>query len=424
MTGNKAEAEGGGLWNSKTGTLIITDASGSVLIDNNTEAGDAAIVGGDFTTLQGGGGIFNDGDGIAGTGGTLMIMDTAFVNTVTISNNLATGANRGSGGGILTIGGDVTINGAVIDTNEAVRAGGGIEIVSGPNISLTKVMVTNNDVSTAGKIATAMPGNGGGLHITADATVTIDLSTFSKNAAGNEGGGLWNSATADIELSRSTVDGNTAPLGGGIFQDGGAMKAVASGNFAVLDSTISNNTATTAGGGVQTENGLVVILNSTVSGNMSSADGGGIGLTGGTVSLSNSTVAMNTAATTGGGVSVAGGKFTTVSSIIALNTAPTGPDANGPVTSTGNNLFGSTAGAIIAAGPNDLLNVDPLLGPLADNGGPTLTHAVLAGSPALDAGSNPQGLTNDQRGTGFVRTLGAGTDIGASRPNRWARRLP
>ena len=413
VTGNKAEAEGGGLWNSKTGTLIITDASGSVLIDNNTAAGDAAIVGGDFTTLQGGGGIFNDGDGLAGTGGTLTILDTAFVNTVTISNNLATGAARGSGGGILTIGGDVTITGAVVSGNEAIRAGGGIEIVSGPNISLSKVMVTGNDVSTAGTLPTANPGNGGGLHITADATVNIDLSTFTMNAAGNEGGGLWNSATGDIQLSRSTVDGNSAPMGGGIFQDGGTGGAVGTGNFAVMDSTISNNTATLAGGGVQSENGLVAIVNSTISGNMSMATGGGIGLTDGTVSLANSTVAFNSATTTGGGVEVTGGTFTTVSSIIAKNTGATGPDVNGTATSTGNNLFGSTMGLTIAGGPNDLMDVDPLLGPLAINGGPTQTHALQAGSPALNTGSNTLALANDQRGTGFARTFGSGTDIGA-----------
>ena len=413
ITGNMAAAEGGGLWNSKTGTLIITDASGSVLIDGNTAAGDAAIVGGDFTTLQGGGGIFNDGDGLAGTGGTLTILDTSTMNTVTISNNLATGASRGSGGGILTIGGDVAITGAIISGNEAIRAGGGIEIVSGPNISLSKVMVTGNDVSTAGTLPTANPGNGGGLHITADATVDIDLSTFTMNAAGNEGGGLWNSATGDIELSRSTVDGNSAPMGGGIFQDGGAGGAVGTANFAILDSTISNNTATLAGGGVQSENGLVTILNSTISGNSSMATGGGIGLTDGTVSLANSTVAFNMATTTGGGVEVTGGTFNTVSSIIAKNTGATGPDVNGTATSTGNNLFGSTMGLTIAGGPNDLMNVDPLLGPLAMNGGPTQTHALLAGSPALDAGSNTLALANDQRGTGFPRTFGSGTDIGA-----------
>ena len=107
VTNNTAVSEGGGLWNSKTGILIISDISGNVLISGNTAAGDAAIVGGDFTTLQGGGGIFNDGNAKDGSGGTLTIIDTSLTNSVTISNNLATGANRGSGGGILTIGGKV-----------------------------------------------------------------------------------------------------------------------------------------------------------------------------------------------------------------------------------------------------------------------------------------------------------------------------
>ena len=74
-----------------------------------------------------------------------------------------------------------------------------------------------------------------------------------------------------------------------------------------------------------------------------------------------------------------------------------------------NNLLGSANAAL----PGDTLGGDPLLAPLADNGGATLTHALLPGSPALDTGNNLAGLTTDQRGAGYVRTSGVATDIGA-----------
>jgi hypothetical protein len=92
----------------------------------------------------------------------------------------------------------------------------------------------------------------------------------------------------------------------------------------------------------------------------------------------------------------------------------------GTVTSLGHNLSSDAAGGDGTTGPGGFLNAtgdkrntDPLLGPLAFNGGPTQTHAIGCDSPALDAGSTPDLLTNDQRGPGFARTVGTGTDIGA-----------
>jgi hypothetical protein len=85
---------------------------------------------------------------------------------------------------------------------------------------------------------------------------------------------------------------------------------------------------------------------------------------------------------------------------------------SGPLDSQGHNLFGDTSGGS-GFHPTDLLNVDPLLGPLQDNGGPTWTHALLAGSPALDAGDNTDAPDFDQRGEGFARVVNGTIDIGA-----------
>jgi hypothetical protein len=83
-----------------------------------------------------------------------------------------------------------------------------------------------------------------------------------------------------------------------------------------------------------------------------------------------------------------------------------------PVNAT-NSLIENDGGFLSATNANNILGQDPVLGPLANNGGTTLTHALLAGSPAIDKGSNPNALAFDQRGTPFVRTAGAQTDIGA-----------
>src|SRR5204863_3800632 len=89
----------------------------------------------------------------------------------------------------------------------------------------------------------------------------------------------------------------------------------------------------------------------------------------------------------------------------------TGPDFSGAVTANFS-LLSNSSGATIT-GSNNLLNVDPLLAPLADNGGPTLTHQPLAGSPLIDKGSNPANLANDQRGAGYPRILNGLPDIGS-----------
>jgi hypothetical protein len=94
----------------------------------------------------------------------------------------------------------------------------------------------------------------------------------------------------------------------------------------------------------------------------------------------------------------------------AVGTNPSFPPS--PIDAT-NSLVQSLCASCSIGGSGNLVGVNPLLGPLADNGGPTRTHALLPGSPAINTGSNPLGLATDQRGTGFPRVSGAAADMGA-----------
>ncbi|NET54905.1 MAG: hypothetical protein F6K47_01460 [Symploca sp. SIO2E6] len=265
----------------------------------------------------------------------------------------------------------------------------------------------------------------------------MNNSTVSGNTA-NIGGGILNDGNAadgaTLTLNNSTVSGNTANNdGGGIVNVG----IVANGATLTLNnSTVSGNTANNSGGifnrGVAADAATLTLNNSTVSGNTANFDGGGIfnygnAANGATLNLNNSTVSDNTANNNGGGIFNRGfvantGTLTVGNSIIANNTAPTDPDLgrnnanNTLITDNGNNLIGiDTTGAFTTSTlVGTLANpIDPRLAPLADNGGPTQTHALLPDSPAFNAGSNAlaMGLTTDQRGE--ARISGAAVDIGA-----------
>ena len=330
----------------------IVAASGSVTITRATITNNTAT--GDQST-DGGGGIYN--------AGTLSVTNSS------ITGNAAAG-DAGSGGGLFNASA-ATVSDSEISGNSANRAGGGIEAVGGSGTQLIGVTLDGNDVGSA-------PGNGGGLHAGGDAAVTITDSSITGNSATSEGGGLWNSSAGTLTVTRSLVAGNTAGAGGGIYNDGDG------GTVTLVNSTISGNTATTAGGGIVSQ--------------------------GGTLTHTSVTIAMNTAAT-GGGVLISGGAASAINTIVAMNTATTGPDISGTITSGGNNLVGSTMGATIgSAMASDVTGVSPGLAVLADNGGPTLTHALVAGSPALSVGTLA-GLTIDQRGV--ARPQGNGVDIGA-----------
>jgi parallel beta-helix repeat protein/predicted outer membrane repeat protein len=239
-------------------------------------------------------------------------------------------------------------------------------------------------------------------------SISISDSTFTANSA-NDGGAIGTENGNNFTVTRCTINGNTAAnRGGGIFEDDTVML--------VTDSTFSGNTAPNGGGLFLYFDTPATIRNSTFSGNTAtSGKGGGIYFYGASnpVALQNSTIAGNT----GSGIflDIPNNTSLTMSSTIVFGS--TGFDVDGlgagPTFAGDHSLVGTVAAGTVITGAGNIQGQNPLLGPLASNGGPTQTRALLAGSPAIDKGSNPAALANDQRGTGFVRTSGGGTDIGA-----------
>jgi hypothetical protein len=307
---------------------------------------------------------------------------------------------------------------------------------SGTLVSISGLTISNGSGGLGESYGGGVYNNGGtvtlnnatyGSGIFNTGTLTITSSMLSRNGAGDDGGGIWNSG--NLTLTSSMVSMNGAGYGGGI-------ESYSSGTLTVTRSILSDNFAEFGGGGINSFGGTLIVTDCTISLNYVLDIGGGGGiLSSGTLTVTDSTLSHNSAYSSGGGIwnsgsltltsstlsgnSVSGsqggggiyrfsGTVTTRNSIIAGNMAPTAPDLSGSLGSLGYNLIGNTQGGS-GFDPTDLLNIDPLLGPLQDNGGPTQTMALLPGSPALNAGDPSQLGTPDQRGV--VRA--GGVNIGA-----------
>jgi predicted outer membrane repeat protein len=246
----------------------------------------------------------------------------------------------------------------------------------------------------------------------------------------SSGGAIYSEGT--LTLLRTGVSMNTAQQGGGLDVEGPASRAtlldsIVYGNRAtngggldtnnstatVIRSTVNGNAATSFGGGVQpNSSGTVVLLNSTITGNAASQGGGGISSWGSTtVRMIDSTVSGNVTSGTGASIHhVVGSSVVLTGTIIATRAG--GTNCSGMVTEgQGYNL--SSDGSCGLTLPTDLTTTNPLLGPLQNNGGPTPTMALQAGSPAIDhGGTSANGCpATDQRGVS--RPQGPACDIGA-----------
>ena len=247
------------------------------------------------------------------------------------------------------------------------------------------------------------------LQETQGGTSSILNSIVSGNEAAREGGGLWNQSGNIMTVGTSTIDNNSSfgPAaddgGAGIFNNGGTVN--------VIGSTVSNNSSNgtaSNGGGIHNAGGAVVVRTSTISGNSSAGGGGGIANASGSTLINAVTIANNTAGSNGGGVL---GIANTIlkNSIVALNDASSGMDISGSFTSNDYNLIGTDDEDVFPEGTNDIEEVDPMLGPLQDNGGTTLTHMLLEGSQAYNGG-DPADQFVDQIGQDVfegVRDIGA-----------------
>jgi len=299
-------------------------------------------------------------------------------------------------------------------------------------LSTNLVVSSNVTISGPGPNNLVVDGNVNGrvFFISVGKTVTISGLTISNGVASgsfpdSEGGGIYNQH-ATLTVSNCMLIGNSASgNGGGIFNDRGTLT--------VTNSTLSGNSATVDGGGIFNSGvfgiGTLTISNSTLSDNSAAGSEGGGGifnqsLTPGTaaVTVKNCTFTGNSAVHAGGGIFIyrlSGANTLTIGGTILNNTAGVSGTnieniGGGDLTSLGYNLSSdAAAGYLTAAG--DQLNTNPMLGPLQDNGGPTFTHALLPGSPAIDMGdpSFTPPPDYDQRGPAFSRVFNGRIDIGA-----------
>ena len=385
LAGNAAQAgDGGGIYASG-GLLTI---SSSTLFSNSV----AADHSGGAISSQGGPVTITDSrleDNTAGKGGGLHLIgetaDATIANTIFRNNRTtavpSTGA-FGNGGAISTQdGADVTIRHATLQGNQALRGGA---ISSQPGDTTITIEAATQLISNTATIV------GGGIDN--HGSVSVSNSTVSGNSAGQFGGGIYNFAGSSLSVSNSTISGNSAQFGGGIYNfDGSSMS--------VSNSTVSGNSAQGRGGGIGNE-GTLSVNNSTLSGNSAQLGGGIYHGSAASVSVGNSTLSGNSAQLGGGIYNFAGSSLSVSNSIIANSSS--GGDCNGSFTNLGHNLIEDNSCGFSGG-------TDPKLGPLQDNGGPTLTHALLPGSPAIDTGAST--LAADQRGV--LRPQGSAADIGA-----------
>jgi hypothetical protein len=235
--------------------------------------------------------------------------------------------------------------------------------------------------------------------------------------AGGDGGAISGNSGSTLILTDCWIHDNQTT------DDGGAISQLSSDtSLAIAGTTLSGNSAGSDGGAIAlySSNGMS-LRNSTLDGNVAEGSGGAMFLFNffsGTASITNSTVTNNTAKSgSGGGIARIPGNFASLavtSSVISGNSAPSSPDITfaGSI-SFNKSAIGNVNGLVFTGSDNLPFGIDPRLGSLADNGGLMPTRLPLEGSPLLDRGSNPSGLTTDQRGTGFDRVLGSAVDIGA-----------
>jgi large repetitive protein len=403
-----------------------------------------------------------DGGAILFGGGSILIDNTAFRDSqagghggsvwitspgsVTVSNSLFESSTCSGNGGALNFSGgggsNLTITNSIFKSASASGHGGGCAATVGgtANVSACKFekCITFND--------------GGGLHISASTAVTIDSSEFLENISSNgNGGGVFGETVGLLTLSDTEVVGNLAGKaaggvyvsngrsqvnvlscvfdhntaqtikGGGLYDgggfgamtiysctfshnsvggggQGGGVCSLGAAGTGIVDSTFSDNQANGAGakgGGVMYDAAPgASFRNSTFSGNTAGSRGGAI-MANNSMTIISCTFAKNAAGTDGAAISRLAPAVTLKNTLIAASNAGANC-SGGAMTSDNNNLDQDATCGL--AGTHDLKNVDPRLGPLQDNGGPTMTHALLAGGPAIDAASLLGCDATDQRG--------------------------
>ncbi len=439
---------------------LVTDGGG--IYNNN---GTLTINGGEITnnTAVNGGGIYNNGT-ILGKGQvTLNDVDVILNNTtssgnggglasfgsraaVSLTNDTLFRANNSAneGGGIYMDDGALTVDGSIINLNMANGHGGGIRAATAATVTITDSTMDSNQAQNG--------GSGGAVYA---GSTDISGSTFQSNS-GSLGGALFFSSTDRTNITNSVLINNSADYGGAIRAqaisavnirvennqasvDGGGLHLVGTPAKEIVNSVIISNTADSAGGGIYINAGDIDISQTAVAYN-DAIDGGGIWTDSDGTFVSNSTISNN-AAKNGGGVYIEQTAAMTITNVTIAFSISADQDVykmgdltlqNSIIYTPGtDSCLGSLSKPLVISlgdnltddnscngltGSGDEVNVNVALASLADNGGNTLTHNLLAGSPAIDSG-NPAACVAapvnnvDQRGT--PRIIGSACDKGA-----------
>ncbi len=407
------------------GTPIVLNIAGSSNEDLNAD-GDLDITDAAGLTITGNGETKTIIDGNNDERVLHVLAGDLTITGLTIRNGDETAAPS-TGGGIKAVGGDLTIDQCTFADNKSGQPGGGIYYTkTGGTLRLTNSTFTGNE---------ATGGSSGAFYVSGTAAALfMDGCTITGNKAKYGGGINFHATSGTADISNSVISGNTATSTNG----GGIYYSATSGTMTIRNSEISNNVATTSGGGIDhnATEGILTIINSTFSGNRANTHGGGISNNGSnaTINLNFVTITNNIAdddadgSGEGGGIDITWQHSTSTvniqNSIVQGNDDETPTPATddcgnsggvGTYVSNGGNVFGSGTGCPVGAtdttGPANL-------GPLQNNGGPTQTHALLVGSPAIDGtldcttiAGDP--VTDDQRGVSRPQPTGGNCDIGA-----------
>ncbi len=411
-TTNAVGADGGAIYGLNTEiTLNEVQVAGNVTLSANSDGGGIALVNSTLnataTTINGNqapGGTA-DGGGIHAIGSTVNLIES------TVSGNFTTGSNS-EGGGIAAYNTAVNLVDTVVGLNRTTgsQASGGGIYLNGGSLSMLRSMITQN--TTGGQ---ASPGGGLTMIGGTASIVESSLQGNSTAASGGHGGGIYN-VGGNLTLRNSSVIENfvthAQSKGGGVYSD---TNLAGTQSTQILNTTVSGNSAALRGGGVFNADGLLEIRHTTVTNNSTPF-----------MNVGNGVASQGTAATltriyssiVAGNVGVLGGTGSDVDSV---------DGAVNSIQSLGYNVIGvGNAKTLFSAAGDQSGVTNPLLGPLQDNGGDpsnpfsVFTHALLAGSPAINAGSptfTPNAytpaLTTDQRGQGFARVKSGRIDAGA-----------
>lgn len=263
--------------------------------------------------------------------------------------------------------------------------GGGVEITGGASAQIVGCIITGNSGTVGGGIA----NSGAGL-LELTNSIVSDNANIKDGMIFGSGGGIY--SEGPVRISNSTISGNASTVGGGLL-------IIFNGESAIINSTFSANSALDSGGALFVAQGIVNLYNTTIVGNAANTDRKNGG-TGAGIYNSDATVTLNK--------SILSGNYYFINDSLLLVLA----ECTGNLGSAGGNIITTPSCTITGA----YSTVAPKLGPLQDNGGPTPTHALLSGSPAVEAGGScldelGAPLVTDQRGV--ARPQGALCDLGA-----------